>query len=1335
MSSSRSDRPGSFRAVAALGFSMALASLVLAGASPAWAKRAPLTGTPAALPPLAEREIEAVGPPRISAEGDERYGAESGLLRRFWRRGPGASSAAAAEGGAAPLAVARQYLEANAARLGIDALPLDAELSLFSEKRSPSGTHFRWQQIVDGVPVERAEIVVKVSNSGSVSSVQNNLRPGARAVGATSPVIDAARAIAIGVEALAPRGKAIGEFRADLRIVETGAGARLAYVVSLPVEEPLGDWLVFVDAATGRAFALEDRALYVNGTGRVFDPDPETKTNNPNLPDGNDSDAGIPFPAAYDTRTLFDITQNAGVYSLSGPRVRIIDFESPATPPYTATNPDSFQLTRSPSGFEDVSVYFQIDNNQTYIQSLGFTNVNNRVQEIDTHGLSGADNSHYLPSSKRIAFGDGGVDDAEDADVVIHEYGHSIQDNIVPGWGGGQEGAMGEGFGDYWGGSYSRALYPSYQPTYFFNWDGHNEFWGGRILIDSTMHYPEDCCGEVHDSGTLWCSGLWNALLVIGRPVMDRLVIDHHFALGTSATMADAANQIIQSDIDLYGGAHVGDLVRVFGFWGFVDPAAFVPAISHSPLPDTENTAGPFTVAALITSASPLDIASLQVRWGIGGLTDSAAMFATGNPNEYAGSIPGPIGDADVRYYIAARTVSGGAATHPAGAPAAYHEFHVGPDVVPPVIVHAPIVDWAWTQWPSNVRVTATDNIGVDGDAVRVDWWIDGAPRPSFSLARIGATDDYEAPFPSDTSEVAVGDQIDYAIAASDAAAVPNTTLAPPAGTYAFTLIDAAGTAIVLDDDEVSRGDAVSAASIAQALNSAGYVTTVEAANTSNPATWTQHAFVVSSSGANPAPVANAAYRSALESYVAGGGKLLVEGGEVLADAAYSPGYAQFALNVLHSVTWEGNDAGALTLLENRASHPIAWLPNALPATVPISYAGPASEDSYEPLAPAYVVYGVTAQNGNGGVLVYDDTPSPQSAQVVVFGFDYKAIADAATAQRLVENVARFLAAPEGPPTGSISGSVFLSAQSDHSGVVVVANPGGARDTTGADGVFRLDNLYGTTHSVTASKPGWTAAVRNGVLVAEGAETPNVGLVLLPLANVQYCASPSLVIPDNSPAGVTHAIDVPEAFPLDEVEVTVNVTHPYRGNLIVEIRHGGKAVRLHNRNGSGADNIVGTYPTTLAVDGPGVLSDFDGDAANGAWTLFLSDNASGDTGRLNSWCIRVKGPASNPTGVDDDAGDDSPHAYQLAQSEPNPSLGGAATIHFALPSTDRVALGVFDVSGRLVRTLIDGQLPAGAHAARWDGRDGRGREVAAGVYVYRLDAGRFRSARKLIVVR
>ena len=112
--------------------------------------------------------------------------------------------------------------------------------------------------------------------------------------------------------------------------------------------------------------------------------------------------------------------------------------------------------------------------------------------QVDPSGFNGADNSHYLSGSGRLAFGEGGVDDAEDADVIIHELGHGLHDWVTDG-GLSQVNGLSEGTGDYAAGSYSRAI-GFWSPSdaaysWTFNWDGHNPFWDGRILNYSAS-YP-----------------------------------------------------------------------------------------------------------------------------------------------------------------------------------------------------------------------------------------------------------------------------------------------------------------------------------------------------------------------------------------------------------------------------------------------------------------------------------------------------------------------------------------------------------------------------------------------------------------------------------------------------------------------------------------------------------------------------------------------------------------------------------------------------------------------------------------------------------------------------
>jgi hypothetical protein len=85
----------------------------------------------------------------------------------------------------------------------------------------------------------------------------------------------------------------------------------------------------------------------------------------------------------------------------------------------------------------------------------------------------------------------------------------------------------------------------------------------------------------------------------------------------------------------------------------------------------------------------------------------------------------------------------------------------------------------------------------------------------------------------------------------------------------------------------------------------------------------------------------------------------------------------------------------------------------------------------------------------------------------------------------------------------------------------------------------------------------------------------------------------------------------------------------------------------------------------------------------------------------------------------------------------NPLSRGQATIHFGLSKADRVEVKVFDVSGRLVRTLADRQFGPGTHDLVWDGVDNAGRQVARGVYFTQVkyQNAKFAANRKLTVLK
>ncbi len=569
-------------------------------------------------------------------------------------------------------------------------------------------------------------------------------------------------------------------------------------------------------------------------------------------------------------------------------------------------------------------------------------------------------------------------------------------------------------------------------------------------------------------------------------------------------------------------------------------------------------------------------------------------------------------------------------------------------------------------------------------------------------------------------------------------------TVDEPTEVFDFQLDETLANILLIDDENSKRelvkydksgsvidigtgGDRVrSASEIETDLVALGYDVVLETSATSDPLTWMNYDFIISSSGDDTTPVEDEGYRTDLEAYVAGGGKLLIEGGELAYDAVSYPGYPSFAANVLYANDWEHDSSGDLRVYD--ASHPVTTFPNTL-GPITVSYSGYGDQDSYIPEPDADIVIGWSNYPTLASVLVYDDTPDPSSGQIVFYSFNYAAAGTGRT--DLLENTVVYLITQESAPTGGISGVVTLDGETDHTNILVTASPGGASTYTNPAGKYSILGMYPGTYTVTATKTDWLTGVVEGVVVNDGVVTPGVNMVLTATTTYEYCESPSLSIPDSSPAGVYDYLTFPDDVEIMEIGIYVSITHTYIGDLIVDLTSPeGTTVRLHNQSGGSVHNIVGWYPGDLAVDGPGSLDDLIGENAQGEWTIWISDNAGADVGMLNSWCVRVIG------GTGTDVADEfaTPVRFELSGVSPNP-FNPMTTVTYAMPAPGHVELAVYNVSGRLVKTLVDGDETAGWHAVAWDGRDDNGGSVASGVYFARMMADGFTGSTKMVLLK
>jgi hypothetical protein len=419
----------------------------------------------------------------------------------------------------------------------------------------------RYRQRVAGMPVLGAEAVIATPADGAPIVVADSTRRGL--VGARAARLSRGAAIA-----RAHGASGVTRLRAAprTRLGVDPASGRTAWEVVLAAAKPLGDFVVTIDARNGRVMRKRDALRRATGTGRVFDPNPvTTQGTHAGLRDNKDRDSatlsGLLVPV-----TLERLTGTRGC--LTGQYAIAVLGKGKHAKGVCRPHADFTSLTRARSQFEAVMSYFHIDRTRAYVDSLGLTEpLRAQPQRVEVNSFTD-DNSFFSPATRKLAFGTGGVDDAEDADVIVHEYGHSLQDQAVHFFGETIEGAaMGEGFADYLAAAMSSQVTGG-NTTFdvcMFDWDATSYTKNGCARrTDKPMTLPQAdkrCFGDPHCTGEAWSGALWRLRAALGNDeaghsVMDRVVLESHFLVTRNADLRDGARALVVADKMLYAGAH-----------------------------------------------------------------------------------------------------------------------------------------------------------------------------------------------------------------------------------------------------------------------------------------------------------------------------------------------------------------------------------------------------------------------------------------------------------------------------------------------------------------------------------------------------------------------------------------------------------------------------------------------------------------------------------------------------------------------------------------------------------------------------------------------------------
>lgn len=317
---------------------------------------------------------------------------------------------------------------------------------------------------------------------------------------------------------------------------------------------------------SGRSALLNQRIYAGKDTllpARIFAPDPLSRSNLLyGQPHRDRGDSNYAFLSAARVRVMVPAKRRNDSLLPGTDLLTLTHVSNPRTPE-TITR-DSLVFDRSQPGFEDVMAVYHLHSCRMWWDTLGFGRRADTV-ELDAHAFSGADESAYnpMPVPPSIEWGTGGVDDAEDADALVHEYTHAAIQGVLPrSYQGTQRQGVEEGICDFMAVAYS-ALWTANQPALVYNWDGHNEFWNGRTL-DNSRSYPGSLTNQPHVDGQLFGAALYDFMKEAGRDTAVVLVLGAMPYLLPGISMPQAAQMMLKTDSLLYGGRYRWPLVKAF---------------------------------------------------------------------------------------------------------------------------------------------------------------------------------------------------------------------------------------------------------------------------------------------------------------------------------------------------------------------------------------------------------------------------------------------------------------------------------------------------------------------------------------------------------------------------------------------------------------------------------------------------------------------------------------------------------------------------------------------------------------------------------------------------
>ena len=437
----------------------------------------------------------------------------------------------------------------TSARVLLQLLPHIADASLKAEnfklstyKESPEGYHYLFQFQLQGIMVEDQFIRAFVDKKWTLRQLIWNIR-------GTHKQANGAFGDSETLGSRLSGFKHVGEITRVWKYRSDGWQALLKANVIEDVAA-FAEYRYY-DANYQEVYRLDNAARFEGKDSLiqayVFYPDPLTSAEMPYggpYQDFNDGDSSALNNERVWRPLILDFSTDS--FFLRDSVFYYAELENPVSQQPVLLDPIA-DFTRNQQEFEYFNSFYHLQSWVRRVHDLGYPLPGAPIQ-VDPHAANGADVSGFTPvfGVMALLFGEGGIDDAEDADVLVHELGHALSFSVSPGTNNGLErSSFEEGNCDYFAMSYSRQL-NSYGWQKTFNWDG-NVTWQGRV-VNTGKVLPADFTSNKYGNAEIWVAALREIYDSIGPDHTDRLVLCALYNQVNNMTFYQMANNCLQCD-------------------------------------------------------------------------------------------------------------------------------------------------------------------------------------------------------------------------------------------------------------------------------------------------------------------------------------------------------------------------------------------------------------------------------------------------------------------------------------------------------------------------------------------------------------------------------------------------------------------------------------------------------------------------------------------------------------------------------------------------------------------------------------------------------------------